>query len=97
MRSDFGAQLDHALTAAGLSQRGFCRLVAFNQGSLQGVLSGRRTPPRDRAETWADALRLTGEPRTAFLEAYLLSLSPPGVINLVARLRAELAGRRKRR
>ena len=76
MPTPIGKLLVDALAAAGLSQHGFCRVVGYNQGSLQGVIKGQRHPPRDCEEAWAKALGLKGEAKHEFLVAYWLDHAP---------------------
>jgi transcriptional regulator with XRE-family HTH domain len=82
-----GNLLVDALATAGLSQHAFCRAVGYDQGSLQGVISGKRNPPLGREEEWAKALGLRGEARHEFLVAYWLAHAPPQLAVEIDRLR----------
>lgn len=87
MPTPIGKLLVDALAAAELSQNAFCRVVGYNQGSLQGVISGRRNPPLGSEEAWAKALGLKGEARHEFLVAYWLAHAPPQLAGEIDRLR----------
>lgn len=88
--------LEAAISAAGVTQRAFARRAGVDQGTLQAILAGRRKPKLADLEPWADALHLTGTPRTAFLEAGWIVLSPPPIAALVDALRADARRSRRR-
>jgi len=88
MSSAFGKLLVDALAAAAVSQHAFCRLVRYDQGSLQGVLKGLRKPPLGSEDAWAKALGLKGDTRHQFLVAYWLTHAPPQLASEIERLRS---------
>jgi transcriptional regulator with XRE-family HTH domain len=90
MPTPVGELLVAALAAAGLSQHAFCRAVGYDQGSLQGVIKGKRSPPRGSERAWADALGLRGAARHEFLVSYWLAHSPPDLAAEIDRLRAAI-------
>ncbi len=77
MSAGFGSLLSYYVKAAGLSLRGFARIVKCSP-TLPGLVArGQRRPPLDLINAWADALKLTGSDRDRFLElAILAHLSP---------------------
>ena len=88
MPKPIGILLYEALATAGLSQNSFCDAVGYNQGSLQGVIKGRRHPPKGRHDAWAKALGLKGEAKHEFLVSYWLAHAPPELAEEIDRLRA---------
>jgi transcriptional regulator with XRE-family HTH domain len=87
MPTPIGKLVANALVAADLSQHKFCKLVRYNQGSLQRVLKGERNPPLGSEEAWAQAFGLKGEARHEFLVAYWLAHAPAQLGDEIDRLR----------
>jgi transcriptional regulator with XRE-family HTH domain len=74
---NFGELLAHHLAKNGLSQSDLSRRVGDPQAWISQIIKGKRTPPLDRIESWADALHLTGPERERFiLEAHLAHCTP---------------------
>jgi transcriptional regulator with XRE-family HTH domain len=64
----------YAMKRAGLSQRSLAAALGEPVPSVNAWVSGKTRPPLEDLETWADALRLSGEERAQFrwqaLEGY---------------------------
>lgn len=95
----FGEILKQSLARSGLSQEGFARAVGAVGPHVNLIIKGKRTPPLDRLDAWADALGLSPEERRTFkFLAGLAHIPDQGVRDLVAdelaTLRAEVAALR---
>lgn len=88
---DFGAELTRLLQARGIAQAEFARRVGKAPGVISFIRSGRRTPPLDQMQRWADAMGLAGAERARFLELAALAHTPPEARQLIARLRQRCA------
>jgi len=94
----FGVVLKRLLDARGQTVTGWARLMGIAQGFASNVLSGRRTPPLDELEKWAESFRLTGSERVRFIDlavvAHLPEQSHPRFLAIIeeqSRLQAEIA------
>jgi transcriptional regulator with XRE-family HTH domain len=95
----FGAVLKRLLDARGQTVSGWAGLMGIGQGFASNVLSGRRTPPLDAIEKWAESFRLTGFERVRFIDlavvAHLPAQAQPRFLAIIeeqTRLQAEIAG-----
>ncbi len=93
----FGVVLKSLLDARGQTVSGWARLMGIAQGFASNVLSGRRTPPLEAIEKWAESFRLTGFERVRFIDlavvAHLPAPSQPRFLAILeeqARLQAEI-------
>jgi transcriptional regulator with XRE-family HTH domain len=87
----FGDLLRAALAERGLSTRTAQPLLQLSYPMISQVCTGRRLPPLDRIEAWADALKITGDDRSDFLRAAYLAHAPEQVRHLVADLETRIA------
>ncbi len=81
----FATLLREQLLAAGITQKAFAERVGRSYAFISKVARAQ-CGPSDDVETWAEALKLTGEVRERFLDAAALAISPPRVRDIVARL-----------
>lgn len=93
----FGVVLKRLLDARGQTVSGWARLMGIAQGFASNVLSGRRTPPLEAIEKWAESFRLTGFERVRFIDlavvAHLPEQSQPRFLAILeeqARLQGEI-------
>jgi transcriptional regulator with XRE-family HTH domain len=93
----FGVVLKRLLDARGQTVSGWARLMGIAQGFASNVLSGRRTPPLEAVEKWAESFRLTGYDRVRFIDlavvAHLPEQSQPRFLAILeeqSRLQAEI-------
>lgn len=93
---EFGPVLAAHLERAGLSQRAFARRVGYSHVLVSYVITGRRTPPLEAIESWADELGVTGAERTRFIQLAWLAHAPPQVRDLVARQQAQIERLRRK-
>ena len=68
IRDSFGTVLRQLIDARGLTLSHWARSVGIAQGFASNVVSGRRTPPLDAIDAWADSLHLAGDERSTFLD-----------------------------
>lgn len=93
--SDFADFLRQRILTRYASLRAFVRAAESQRSEdvavayLSKVLRGRKPPPLDRIEAWAEALALTGAERETFIEDAHLAHATPVVQALVERLRAD--------
>lgn len=66
---EFGALLTCLLEARGTSLRAWARMVGMGSSFAYKLKAGERVPPAPKIERMADALKLTGADRTAFIDA----------------------------
>jgi transcriptional regulator with XRE-family HTH domain len=66
---EFGALLTRLLEARGISLRAWARTVGMGSSFAYKLKAGERVPPAPKIERMADALKLTGADRTAFIDA----------------------------
>lgn len=64
---DFGGFLAERIERAHLTRIAFAKAIGSSSGFMTDVIKGRRTPPLDRLDTWADVLGVTGAERQQFL------------------------------
>jgi transcriptional regulator with XRE-family HTH domain len=64
--TSFGTFMRQALSRCDITVRGFSRAVSLSPATISLILSGKRTPPIDRLDQWADVLHLTGDTRQRF-------------------------------
>jgi transcriptional regulator with XRE-family HTH domain len=64
----FGAMVVARWQAKNIHQAEFCRRVGMPAGWVQQIREGRKTPPLERMEHWANVLDLHGEQRQLFLD-----------------------------
>lgn len=101
MSTAFAVSLRQQILARYASLRAFVRAAEADRSEdtavayLSKVLNGRKPPPLERVDAWADALRLTGAERVAFIEDAHLVHATPLVQELVDRLRTEPASGRR--
>jgi transcriptional regulator with XRE-family HTH domain len=95
----FGEYVRRLLDARGWTISHWARMVGIAQGFASNVVSGRRTPPLDAIDLWADSFALTGDERLRFIDLAAVSHLPKrsqarflAVIDEQARMKAELAG-----
>jgi len=93
----FGAVLKRLLDERGQTVSGWARLMGIAQGFASNVLSGRRTPPLEAIDRWAESFRLTGFDRVRFIDlavvAHLPEQSQPRFLAILeeqSRLQAEI-------
>jgi transcriptional regulator with XRE-family HTH domain len=72
----FGVVLKRLLDARGLTVSAWARNMGIAQGFASNVLSGRRTPPLEALDKWAEALRLTGFDRVRFIDLAVVAHLP---------------------
>ncbi len=94
----FGVVLKHLLAVRGQSVSGWARRMGIAQGFASNMLSGRRRPPLEVIEEWADFFRLHGHERVRFIDlAVIAHLPAPAqqrflrIIEQQALLQAEIA------
>lgn len=76
---DFSQAFSDFLVRAGKSQAGFAREVGVTGPLINMIIKRKATPPMDRIEGWAEALGLTGDDRTVFLDLAALAHLPSEV------------------
>ena len=90
---------DHLVTLVGnaqLTMESFAKQVGLTKGFLSKVRNGKKPPPIDRLESWADALGLRGAARQEFIDLGNLAHAPEHVRTMVERLRGEVERARRR-
>jgi hypothetical protein len=93
----FGPYLALLVARSGAGLRAFGRAADVNYGVLYRVVHKGLRPPIGRIEQMADALRLVGDEREAFLDAAYLEHTPERIRQALLVARAELARVEKRR
>lgn len=76
---DFGGFLAERIERARLTRIAFAKAIGSSSGFMTDVIKGRRTPPLDRLDAWADVLGLDGQERTLFLDLAALAHLPDEV------------------
>lgn len=87
MASAFGALLNRAIHARGLSQRGFAAKVGSTGPFISMIVRGQRRVPLERLDAWMRVLELEGVERQEFVVQADLSHCPIRIQRLVAQLR----------
>lgn len=85
--ADFPAAFLRAVSLSGLTQRTFAKLAGITQGHVSNVITGKRLPPLDRMQEWADLLGIYGEDRAEFVRLAEIAHTPPGIRAEYLRLR----------
>lgn len=82
MRSVFVTELEALIHWKFTSRRAFIRAARppseeeSEQAYLGQVMAGKKPPPMDRLESWADALKLSGDPRQRFFDLACIAHLP---------------------
>lgn len=98
MPRTFGPLLEEMIKTAGFPDvKSFAKRVSHSQPNMHRIVRGTRRPPLDQVEAWAEALRLTGDRRTAFVDEAHLDHASEHVRSLVACLQADAAQSRAQR
>jgi transcriptional regulator with XRE-family HTH domain len=66
-----------ALEQAQILRKDFAAKAGTSPGFITDVIQGRRTPPMDRINQWAEILGLTGRKREAFFDLAAIAHLPP--------------------
>src|SRR4051812_40435501 len=85
----FGALLVSHINRAGMTMNGFAKAVGAGSSSISQIATGKRTPPLDQIEGWAEVLALKGERRAEFIESACLEHTPELIRNEYAKLKAQ--------
>lgn len=86
----FGPLLVAYIERAGLSSNGFAKKVGAGSSSISQISTGKRTPPLDQIDLWAEVLGLKGEKRAEFLELACLEHCPEPIRVEYLRLKAQV-------
>ena len=86
----YGEMLKSLIAQKGYGLREFAQRVGYAHSNISAIMAGRRPPPLDRIERWADALGLDGQERQEFLEEAYLAHAPQQVRHIVDRMRVEI-------
>jgi hypothetical protein len=73
-----------------LNQNKLAKSVGVTLVFAHQVVRGKRLPPLDQADRWADALRLQGPERREFLIRVAIEHSPPLIFEVIKELRDEI-------
>ena len=68
MANGFALEFDRLLQAQSISVRDFARRSGVAWSFVHRVRKGKRIPPLDRIDAWADVFALTGRKRKRFLD-----------------------------
>lgn len=67
--TDFQKALRNALETSGLTQRKLAEKCGISHALIQSMLTGKSKPKSDRIEPMADALKMEGITREAFIDS----------------------------
>jgi transcriptional regulator with XRE-family HTH domain len=90
MKQAFGPFLQLALDRKMMSQREFAKRAHSSSASLSQIISGKRTPPLDQIDNWANILDLKGEDRVSFLELACLEHCPEPLRQEYLRMKGQI-------
>lgn len=88
---DFSGFLRQLLIRSGISQAALGRLCEVKGPHINMICQRKATPPLDKLEVMADALKLTGAERATFIQLGYLAHAPVEVQRLVKDLETRLA------
>lgn len=77
---DFPKRLRWAIKTAHITQRVFASKCDFSQGLVQGMLSGKNTPPPEKIDRMIQVLLLAGDDAELFREAAMAAHSHAGLV-----------------
>lgn len=86
----FAEVFERSLDRAGYKQLTFAAKVGTSQSFLSQIIAGKRTPPLDQIEAWANVLELHGENRAEFIRLAYLAHCPGPIAEEHLRLRARV-------
>lgn len=90
MPTPFGVLLYARLKEVGISANKFSDLIQSSSGFISNIYCGRRRPPLQRIEYWADLLSLFGKERDIFIETAYLEHCPKLIVDRFNQMRESL-------
>lgn len=86
----FGPLLVEYIERIGQTGNGFAKKIGAGSSTISQISTGKRTPPLDQIDHWADVLGLKGEKRLEFLELACLEHCPEPIRAEYMRLKSQV-------